>query len=168
MPLARSLLVTLLLTLALPLAAQTYGAPSSGLSDRTTNKVVRLLERGLTQCRRLDNIYRYDCYRQNYRMVSREIAGNAAYAPAYQALQQLETTLDTVLRQNADPTAQTLRRRGQTFSAIRPEAVSKSKAVFTAALDDTSTRLLRSPDGAGTHFTRIASALDSDKVFLRS
>ena len=168
MTFTRTFIFTLLLVLAQPLIAQSYGKPSSGLTERTTNKVVRLLERGLNQCQRIDSVYRYDCYRQNYRKVAQEIAGNPAYDPAYKALQQLQSTLATVLQQNADTSAKKLRRRGQTYSAILPSAVPKSKAAFTATLNEASTRLLRSPDGTSNHFARIASALDSEKVFLRS
>lgn len=148
--------------------AQGYGSDYSGISDRTTNRVVRLLEQGLRQCRALDSVYRYDCYRQNYRAAGRQLSGNAAYAPAQQALRKVEATLANVVNANADPAANTLRRRGKRFVAVRPDAVPASKAAFVAALDEAATQLLRSKGDGSDHFARIASALDSDKVFLRS
>lgn len=158
----------ILLLAAAPVLAQGYGSSSSGLNTRTTNKVVRLLEKGLKQCQALDSVYRYDCYRQNYRDAARQLDGKAAYAPAQQALREVEASLQGVLRANADPAAPQVRRRGQTFSAIQESAVPRSKATFTEALNQARTRLLRSPDGSGDHFARIASVLDSNKVFLRS
>ena len=158
----------LLLAVAPPLWAQSYGKPASGLSDRTTNRVVRLLERGLKQCQAIDTVYRYDCYRQNYQNAADQLEGNSAYAPAQKALRDVEGTLAAVLSKNADPNAQKVRRRGQTFSAIRPDATPKAKAAFRAALDDASTQLLRSSASSGDDFARIASVLDSNKVFLRS
>lgn len=148
--------------------AQGYGNAKTGLNDRTTNRVVRLLEQGLRQCRALDSVYRYDCYRQNYQAAGKQLAGNPAYAPARQALRDVENTLAGVLNANADPAAKPLRRRGKSYAAITEAAVPRSKTAFTAALDEATTQLLRSTSSSGDHFARIASALDSDKVFLRS
>lgn len=145
-----------------------YGNSKSGLSDRTTNRVVRLLEQGLRQCQALDAVYRYDCYRQNYQAAGKQLTGNPAYAPAQQALRDVENTLAGVLNANADPAAKPLRRRGKRYSAISEVAIPRSKAAFTEALDEATTQLLRSAGSSGDHFARIASALDSEKVFLRS
>ncbi|MDU9007102.1 hypothetical protein [Sedimentitalea todarodis] len=145
-----------------------YGNNSSGLNDGTTNRVVRLLKQGLRQCQTLNSVYRYDCYRQNYRAAGRQLAGNPAYAPAQQALRDVETTLVAVLDANADPTTRPIRRRGKSYSAISERAIPRSKAAFAAALDGAATKLLRSVDSDSIHFARIASVLDSNKVFLRS
>ncbi len=144
-----------------------YG-DAAGLNPRTTNGVLRMLDHGLRQCRSLDSVYRYDCYRQNYSDAARRLDGNAAYAPAAAALRQVESALQSVLRANADPATAPVRQRGRTYTAITTDAVPQSRAAFTRALDQARTQLLRSPDGTGDHFARIASRLDSDKVFLRS
>ncbi len=166
----RTLTAALILLLALgaPVLAQSYGQPSTGLNDRTTKRVVRLLEKGLKQCQALESVYRYDCYRQNYNTAARELDGKPAYAPAQKALRDVEGTLQRVLAANADPTAQQVRRRGKTFSAITADATPAAKAAFRDALDQAATQLLRSPDTGGDHFARIAGVLDSNKVFLRS
>lgn len=164
----RLLSIVLILLLAAPVSAQGYGRASTGLSDRTTNAVVRLLERGLRQCRALETVYRYDCYRQNYGDAARKLGDNPAYAPARTALRSVESRLEQVLRADADPSAPRLRRGGKTFSAIQSDATPRSRAALSAALDQAQTQLLRSPDGAGDHFARIANVLDSEKVFLRS
>lgn len=163
--------ILVLLLMAGGAMAQGYGYGSNaktGLSDRTTTRVVRLLEQGLRQCRALDSVYRYDCYRQNYRAAGQRLAGNPAYAPAQQALRDVENTLAGVLNANADPAAKPLRRRGKSFAAISEAAIPGSRAAFTAALDQAATQLLRSSGSSRDHFARIAAALDSDKVFLRS
>ncbi|MDU9002289.1 hypothetical protein [Sedimentitalea todarodis] len=161
-------ILLILVLAATGVLAQGYGKAKSGLSDRTTNRVVRLLEQGLRQCRALESVYRYDCYRQNYQAAGKQLAGNPAYAPAQQALRDVEYTLANVVNANADPAAKPMRRRGKSFAAISEAAVPRSKAAFTAALDEATTQLLRSANSGGDHFARIASALDSDKVFLRS
>lgn len=170
---AHRLLAPLLVLLlaATTVVAQGYGAnygAATGLNNRTTNQVVRLLQQGLRRCQALESVYRYDCYRQNYRDAGQKLEGNDAYAPARQALRDVETALAGVLNANADAAAQPVRRRGKTYTAIAPAAVPRSKAVFTDALDTAATQLLRSPASSGDHFARIASVLDSEKVFLRS
>ena len=169
MPRLLPLLLVLLLAATGSLAqGYGYGTGKSGLSDRTTNRVVRLLEKGLRQCRALDSVYRYDCYRQNYQAAGKQLAGNTAYAPAQRALRDVENTLADVLKANSDPATKPLRRRGKRFAAISEAAIPRSKAAFTDALDEATTQLLRSTGSSGDHFARIAGALDSDKVFLRS
>lgn len=152
--------------------AQGYGSSHdherSSLNDQTTNRVVRLLERGLRQCQALNSVYRYDCYRQNYRAAGRRLTGNRAYAPALQALRNVEATLTDVLSSDADPGVQPFRRRGKSFSAISESAIPSSRAAFSAALDEAATELLRSANPGNNHFARIASVMDSEKVFLRS
>ncbi|SFU20945.1 hypothetical protein, partial [Sedimentitalea nanhaiensis] len=168
MPRLLTAVLILLLAAAPPVLAQGYGGLSSGLNNRTTNKVVRMLEKGLRQCQALDAAYRYDCYRQNYRDAAQQLDNNPAYAPAQKALRDVETTLQSVLRNDTDPATGSIRRRGRTFTAIQESAVPRSKAAFSAALDEARTRLLRSSSNPGDHFSRIASVLNSNKVFLRS
>ena len=154
-----------------PVLAAGYGyggSGSKGLNNSTTNQLVRFLERGIRLCRSLDSVYRYDCYRQNYSSAADKLAGNAAYAVPMMALQSVEQTLERVVAQNADPTARTVRKRGGTFRAVKPASTAKAKETFRRALDEAATVLLRSDEGAGTHFARIAKALDSNKILLRA
>ena len=72
------------------------------------------------------------------------------------------------MRRNADPATPPVRKRFQQFQPIKPAALPKAKAEFTKALDEAETALLRSPDQSGTHFARIAEAVHSNKVLLRT
>lgn len=145
-----------------------YGGDSGAASARVTNSVVRGLQKGITQCQRLDNVYRYDCYRQNYKAAAKKLKGRQAYSPAYQALKNVEATLTKVVNQNGDRRANRIRQGAQVFTPIKPAATARAKASFRAALDANHTQLLRSASTAQTHLARIAAVLDSDKVLLRS
>ncbi|MFT7593007.1 MAG: hypothetical protein ACI8R4_000318 [Paracoccaceae bacterium] len=144
------------------------GGAAGGLSAATTKKVVRTLKRGIKDCRRLNSVYRYDCYRQTYRLAANHLNGRPAYRDALAALVAVERSLEQIVSRNADPAAPPLRKRFQQFQPIKPAALPKAKAQFTTALDQAETALLRSPDQGGAHFARIAEAVHSNKVLLRT
>lgn len=113
---ARSLVVCLVTLLALgaPVNAQYggdgggYGADggaAAGVSSRTTKQVVRTLKRGVQGCQSLPKVYRYDCYRETYKLAADQLAGRGAYLKAYEVLVDVERELDRVITRNADPTA---------------------------------------------------------------
>ena len=166
------LLICLSLILASPVVAYEsnggYGGASGGLSSATTKKVVRTLKRGIKDCRKLNSVYRYDCYRLTYHQAATHLNGRPAYRDALVALLAVEDSLEQIVRRNADPTAPPVRKRFQQFRPIKPAALPKAKAEFTAALDQAETALLRSPDQGGVHFARIAEAVHSNKVLLRT
>lgn len=56
----------------------------------------------------------------------------------------------------------------KTYNAIKPEALPRAKSDFIAALDEGETTLLRSASDTDKHYVRIAEALNSNKVLLRS
>ena len=144
------------------------GSKSKGLSNATTNRLVRTLERGIRLCRSLDSVYRYDCYRQNYKTAADRLEGNVAYSVPLEALRDIERSLQTVVTLNADPTAAVVRKGGGTFRAVTPTSTARAKETFRRSLDDAATMLLRSAEANGDHFARIAQVLDSDKVLLRA
>ena len=146
-----------------------YGStPRSGLNNATTNKVVNLLNRGIRQCQALDAVYRYDCYRQNYKRTADLLERNPAYAVPLKALRNVEGDLQSIVTSNADPSAKRVFKGGAVISAVKPSSTAKAKQTFRRSLDESQTILLRSSEGKGDHFARIAQALDSNKVLLRT
>lgn len=144
------------------------GGASGGLSSATTKRVVQILNRDFERCARLKPIYQYDCYRDTYKFAADAIAGNAAYREAFQALSEVEKTLERVVAENRDPAVRPLRRGFRTYQPIKPAAVPKAKRQTTQALQKAETVLLRSPESKQKHFARIADAVNSNKVLLRS
>jgi len=150
-----------------PVLAAGYGG-SGKLKDSTTNRLVRFLEKGIELCQSLDTVYRYDCYRQNYSSAAGKLAGRSAYAVPLAALLDVERVLNRIVAQNTDPTVAKVRKKGDTFRAVTPASTAKAKETFRQALDEAATVLLRSDQGSGTHFARIAQALNSNKILLRA
>jgi len=145
-----------------------YDAAPTGLNDSLTNRVSKMLTKGVRGCwDKLDKPYRYDCYRDVYQSSARLLEGNPAYDGARKALLDVEASLTRTIQKNADPAAPRARRGLKSFQAIRPEALPSAKQDFVKALDSGYTQLLRSPS-SGTHYTRIAQALETNKLLLRS
>ena len=162
----------LVASLALPSTAWAYGEGggygANRLSNATTKKVANLLTKGVRNCQRLENVYRYDCYRRVYGQAAQELDRNPAYAAARDILLDVEKALGRTVERNLDPAAPQVRLGQQQFRAIRPAALPAAKRDFIATLDSAETRLLRSPGQNGTHFVRIAEAIGSNKLLLRS
>lgn len=148
----------------------TYGGgASTGLSNATTRKVVRVLTRDFNRCTSLDSVYRYDCYRLTYKTAADLIVGDPSYRPAFKALAKVEKSLETFTRANLDTTKPLKRKGFQQFKPITPAALPKAKAELTRSLEEAETVLLRSASDTGqVHFARIAEAVNSNKVLLRS
>lgn len=112
--------------------------------------------------------YRFDCFRQHYKMLAGRLEDNPNYAIPVQALRDIEEALDTIVAQNADPAVEPLRKQGRTYRPIKPAATAKATEAYNQALSDASTVLLRSSNDNAGHFARIAEAVDSNKILLRS
>jgi len=141
---------------------------SSGLSSATTKKVVKTITNGAGRCQTIAKVYRFDCYRQTYRQAAKLLNGRPAYAGAQEALIAVEEALDRIMAQNADPQTRSIRKGFQTYKPIKPAAVPKATAQLDRALAEAETVLLRAPERTGTHYARIAEAVHSNKVLLRS
>lgn len=144
------------------------GGSGGGLNSGTTKAVVKKLTRGASRCGTVKRVYRFDCYRQFYRLANQEMNGIPAYADAQRALRLVEQALDRVVTQNADPATPPLRKGLQVLQPIKPEAVPRATQQVERAMQEAETILLRSPERGGVHYARIAEAVNSNKVLLRS
>ncbi|MFK7754002.1 MAG: hypothetical protein AB8B51_15835 [Sedimentitalea sp.] len=164
--------VLLSLSLAAPVPALAYGGGggnnAAGLNNATTSKTIRTLKRGVRGCQRLQPVYRYDCYRQTYAKAASQLTQDPAYAEIRTVLLDVENRLGRTINANLDKAAPQVRRGGSQFRAIRQASLPRAKSEFSAALERAETTLLRSPNGSNTHVVRIADALNSNKLLLRS
>jgi hypothetical protein len=184
LPIVLSIFLSLVISLTSPVFAQTGGnggggsmggsgmfgggGGGAGLSNATTKKVVKIIKSGIGRCQRVEQVYRFDCYRQTYKLAANFLNGRPAYAGAQEALIKVEETLDRIMAQNSDPQAPPVRQGFQQYRPIKPAAVPKAKVELTKALDEAETILLRAPERTGKHYARIAEAVNSNKVLLRS
>ncbi|MEP2718056.1 hypothetical protein [Pseudophaeobacter sp.] len=144
------------------------GSSSQGLSNATTRSVVNIISRGGSRCGKLPPAYKCDCFRWVYKRAADKLAGNPTYSEAYQALERVERSLEAVVQQNRDTTQPIRRRALETYTPVKPASVPKVNRATVQAMDRAQTVLLRSPDNKQEHYARIAQAVNSNKVLLRS
>lgn len=177
LPLLLRLAMALSLSLSFPAFAGEDGGGSmvqagegggAGLSNATTNAVIKSLKRGMDECQILREIYRFDCYRKAYHRTANLLNGRPAYAAALAALIAVEEMLDQIVTRNKDPKAKKKRVVFAVYTPVKPAAIPKATADFERALNKAETTLLRSPKNSQVHYARIAEAVHSNKVLLRS
>ncbi len=140
----------------------------AGLANATTDEVVKIITSGVERCRTIDPVYRFDCYRKTYRLAANFLNGRPAYADAQKALITVAETLEQIMARNGDPRVAPIRTGFQTFRPVKPASVPRARAELSRALDQAETVLLRAPERTGNHYARIAGAINSNKVLLRS
>lgn len=146
---------------------------NDGINDRRLNyqdttQLIHVLTSGFQRCFRLEKNYRYDCYDDSYFSGARRIRDNPAYAPAEEALAEVGRKIRAIVDENVDPDMPVLRQGFATYRPIRTSALPSSKERVAVAIEEAQTVLLRTPEQNGDNFARIASALESNKVLLRS
>ncbi|AZV79345.1 hypothetical protein EBB79_16655 [Parasedimentitalea marina] len=160
--------------LAQPLAASEggnngdRGGEGTGLQNRTTRDIVKTLTFEFERCHREKKIYRWDCYRKTYRLVVNKLNGRLSYSHAQDALEHVEEELDQIVAEYQDPAVPKKRRLTRSYVAIKPEAIPAARARTERAMEEAQTMLLRAPSHTQSHYVRIADAINSNKVLLRS
>lgn len=152
----------------------------ASVSEPTTDLIIRLLREGETLCGATPIIFRPDCIAENLRKAARELPSRGDYAEARTALNTAVNKIDDVVRKNQDRAQPRVRSRatlsGRTVQtpplvAVKPETVPQVNREVTAILEETETVLLRSArndEKRAEHYQRIAAAVGSNKVLLRS
>lgn len=149
------------------------------VSETVTVDVVSQLSNATQACQALTVVYRTDCLANELEALVEALPVEGEYEEARKALSNASQELSALSRQNrdnnqprlkvtvmADP--QTVRR---PVAAVQQETVEQTNAKALAVLEDTTTVLLRSAEGnsgVAVHYQRIAQALDSTKLLLRS
>lgn len=142
------------------------------------DRIVGRLRQITAYCGWFGRGYEIDCLRDQYEQMRRWLPSAASYAPLRQALWQAERELDAVVRANATPRAApgVAPPRGNPTGLRASRALTQATGAAAAnaaraVIDRTSTVLLRSAtagDPRRLAFQRVAQAIDSNKVLLRS
>lgn len=149
------------------------------LSQAVTLAVVVQINQATEACAAVGIIYRTDCIAKELEAVVEKMPSRGGYAPARKALAEASDRLSRLSRQNRDDSQPRLRvtvtadseTRRRPVAAVKPEAAEQTNTRALAILDETTTVLLRSAEGSSdvaVHYQRIAQALNSTKVLLRS
>lgn len=162
-----------------PTGAATASSSSGGTAATTqqTNSIIVQLEGAASFCSRIQSGYAVDCLSDQLAEAASELPTTGDYAEVREALESASTRLRGLTNANRDRSKPAIRARTSSRATTRPlRAVAPSvqasvQAQATAILEETATVLLRSADSSANraiHFQRIAQAVDSTKVLLRS
>lgn len=153
-------------------------AAASRANRETTNEIVGSIDAAVEFCGSLSgNQYDVDCLGERLAASAEEIPLGTDYDEAREALQEASRSLSNLAAANRDGAAPLINARTRTQSTARPlrpvrqEALAAVAREANAILEETRTVLLRSAEQSqdrAIHYQRIAQAVDSSKVLLRS
>ncbi|MEX0302202.1 MAG: hypothetical protein AB3N24_07245, partial [Leisingera sp.] len=124
--------------------------------------------------------YLIDCLAERFETLAKDMAQLSGHGPVREILQETAQDLRQIARENRDPSkprgkARTLDgtlKSSRPVVAVAPERQASATAQALAVLEEAQTKLLRSAENSPARsivqFQRIAAAIDSSKVLLRS
>jgi hypothetical protein len=161
-----------------PRAAPPLAPPRAAAVPAVTTAVVRALSEASDRCSAAPLAYRADCLAGELAAVASRLPNTGDYAEARRAITDAAREIGGLTRRNRDRGRPALALRPQPgapesrpFSAVRADAVDEVNRAAISILEEAQTTLLRSAansEARRVHYQRIAGALESGKVLLRS
>ncbi|MEL6523785.1 MAG: hypothetical protein AAFQ66_22605 [Pseudomonadota bacterium] len=162
--------------------ARTIFASSLPLDLERTNLIIRMIEDASDRCDRVINIYQIDCVRSEYSRISKLLPSSGAYSDVQEAMADAARDLERLVRATRDrdqrrarvrlPARPTdPRNRNARLRPTSPQMLGRAQAQAAAIIDEARTQLIRAAansDKRKTHFQKVAQAMNSSKVLLRS
>lgn len=149
----------------------------AGITAAGVQKIEWLIADRIRHCEAYRPIWRVDCLADGFEQIARTLPRGEGYSRLRDELSSTADQLALVARRNADPQKQPSRLRVQTSAgprrtsrpivAIDPRLLPTANATADSIVSDLSTTLLRSARNE-TDLVRIAAAVDSTRVLLRS
>jgi|GEM_PF-1193506 len=150
-------------------------------TDHGTVSITDALALAERLCRQVPDGYKIDCLAVQYAAIARWLPKGGDYGVVYDVLNKASEDLHQVAKDNRDRynekkdfTVQLDGRRksvGKPIHSIRPGAQASANVAAIQIIQEAQTVLLRSTENSSrrqVHYQRIATAIDSNKVLLRS
>lgn len=149
-------------------------------SEAQTTQIVTRLNQIQRICEFIGEEYRIACFATTYRQLANDIPANGDYAESRDVLLDTARKLNNLLRSNLDRSKPRLRARTDTPSgqvqtppmrAVQAPNAPQLNRQASAIVEEAETVLLRSANSDAArsiHYQRIAAAVGSNKVLLRS
>lgn len=164
-----------------PVNRRVPAGPPVEATEAQTTVIIRKMDDNERLCDALGDVYDIGCFAQTYRELANDIPANGDYAEARETILQAARELDDLVRRNIDRQKPPLSARlttstGETvrtppIAAVRADRAPQLRQQAADILEEAETVLLRSASSDATraiHFQRIAAAVGSNKVLLRS
>lgn len=154
-------------------------AGPAAASHSVTSSVVAAISVSTAACGAVGPSYRTDCLAKELKALVKQLPAQGDYAEAREALAEAADSLADLSRRNRDNSQPRLQITVQSdnqasrrpVAAVKPDTAAETNAKALAILEETTTVLLRSAasnSDVAVHYQRIAQALNSSKVLLRS
>jgi hypothetical protein len=155
----------------------TYDKSGTGSIDI----VVSSIKAGIEHCGQYTDVWRVDCISDELERMARKMPRSTEYRQAKIELLAASARLRALAEQNADPKRPPIRRKAKVgntnrtttrpITAVAPNRVVATNRAADTVISELSTTLLRSAGNSAStarELTRVAQAVDSTKVLLRS
>ena len=161
-------------------AAAAKSKATTTTASQQASAVVAELEGITDTCERVNATYRVDCIASELEFVAATLPRRGDYRAARQALNQASNRLNRLTRRNRDASQPLVRVKlpagdprdaTRPLTAVRGDTVSSTNTEARLVLDATVTTLLRASERSAdrsVHYQRIAEAVGSNKLLLRS
>lgn len=151
-------------------------------NESNSRKIVNLLIDGEELCKLLDAAVKLDCMADSLANVARSLSSEGDEGNVKRAINDAVEKLDQIVAQNVEPSSNLVQPRvksnrtnkktsSRPLRKIAPAKLATANAQATAVIDELSTVLLRSAENSTkrkSYYAKIAQAVDSNKVLLRS
>ena len=150
-------------------------------NSNNARKIIKIIDEGEGFCRILDAANKIDCLAEVYTSLARGLSSEGDEGVVKRALEEAAGRLEGIVRANLDPQANltrpTVKNRQVNRTASRPLRAIKKASIpaanrqAEAVVTELSTVLLRSSANSTkrkNYYAKIAQAVDSNKVLLRS
>lgn len=162
-------------------ARQEYAQPVLEFTDEITTEIVVQISQIGQICDAVDDAYQVSCFSRMYRELAEDLSSRGDYAETKEILLDTADKLDRIVRKDRDRSKPPVRATLTTptgaekttppIVAVKPEAVQTARAEAAEVMAEAETVLLRSASSdskRAIHYQRIAAAVGSNKVLLRS
>lgn len=155
--------------------------PEIEATDAQTAAFVTQIQQIGDICEAAPDEYQIGCYAAMYRELAADIPANGDYAEVKQILEDTARDLTSLTRANADKAkprvrVSTTKNNGQTLTTppitpVKPETMVPLRQAAANVMEEAETKLLRAASSdakRAIHYQKIAAAVGSNKVLLRS
>lgn len=159
----------------------TPSGPAVAVSNARTTQIVNQLNQIQNICEFMGDEYRVSCFATTYRDLADEIPANGDYEEAREVLLDTARKLDSLVRSNLDRQKPALSARIRTeggqsrptppmraVQATRAAELNRQASTIVAEAETVLLRSASSDAARAIHYQRIAAAVGSNKVLLRS
>lgn len=138
-----------------------------GFSDQQTKRTVDIFTYGVSECAKVDLVYRIDCLRQTYSQTVRVISKASVYWEAEVALTRVNRGLYSFVRANTDSNLGRERVNGGRIKAVTEASLPQATQLYMAGADKAAEVMRSGSSIEVRYFSPIAEAIEASKALLQ-